>query len=697
VYPDGIRLIRSDKRVNEWKTPGKKTILKCAVNQRQVVIALTGGVLVYFEMDASGHLNEFTDRREIGSDIACMDLASVPVNEQRSRFLAVGLADNTVRIISLGPTDCLQPLSMQALPATPQSVCIIEVGSNDDDGQMRHNTGGLILNTGLQNGVLFRTTLDSVTGDLSDTRTRYLGSKPVKLFRVLTQGNDAVLAMSSRTWLSYQHQNRFHLTPLSYETLEFASGFTSEQCPEGVVAITANTLRILALEKLGTVFNQASTPLQYTPRRFVLHPPSNHIILIETDHNSYTDDTKRRRRDEMAEEMFEAAGEEEKDLATEMTASFRQDFPEATFGAPKAGTGMWASRIHILDPNTGESFGIIRLEQNHAAVSITTCRFAAHDDRLFVIVGVAKDLQLNPRQAYGGGEIRTYFIDPKGEKLTLVHITHVEEVPGALCAYHGRLLVGVGRFLRIYDLGKRKLLRKCENKHIPCNIVAIHAVGQRIIVCDVQESCHWIRYRRQENQLVIFADDTYPRWVTSAAVMDFATVAVADKFGTIAILRLPSDVNDDVQDDPSGTKALWSRGILSGASQKAELLCSYYVGETILSLQKCTLITGGSDSLVYTTLSGSVGMLVPFTSHEDHDFFQHLEMHMRNECPPLLGREHIAYRSYYFPVKNVIDGDLCEMFSSMEFSRQKSVAEELERVPSEVSKRLEDLRTRYAF
>ena len=75
-------------------------------------------------------------------------------------------------------------------------------------------------------------------------------------------------------------------------------------------------------------------------------------------------------------------------------------------------------------------------------------------------------------------------------------------------------------------------------QHIPCNIVAIHAVGQRIIVCDVQESCHWIRYRRQENQLVIFADDTYPRWVTSAAVMDFATVAVADKFGTIAIVSV---------------------------------------------------------------------------------------------------------------------------------------------------------------
>lgn len=62
--------------------------------------------------------------------------------------------------------------------------------------------------------------------------------------------------MSSRSWLSYYYQNRFHLTPLSYESLEYASGFSSEQCPEGIVAISTNTLRILALEKLGAVFNQ---------------------------------------------------------------------------------------------------------------------------------------------------------------------------------------------------------------------------------------------------------------------------------------------------------------------------------------------------------------------------------------------------------------------------------------------------------
>lgn len=51
VYPEGIRHIRADKRINEWKSPGKRAITQCAVNQRQVVISLVGGELVYFEMD----------------------------------------------------------------------------------------------------------------------------------------------------------------------------------------------------------------------------------------------------------------------------------------------------------------------------------------------------------------------------------------------------------------------------------------------------------------------------------------------------------------------------------------------------------------------------------------------------------------------------------------------------------------------
>jgi len=34
--------------------------------------------------------------------------------------------------------------------------------------------------------------------------------------------------------------------------------------------------------------------------------------------------------------------------------------------------------------------------------------------------------------------------------------------------------------------------------------------------------------------------------------------------------------------------------------------------------------------------------------------------------------------------QNVLDGDLCEMFNALDASKQKTVAEELDRTPSEV-------------
>lgn len=77
---------------------------------------------------------------------------------------------------------------MQALPAAAESLCIVEMGAGEEESAR----GTLYLNIGLTNGVLLRTVLDPVTGDLSDTRTRYLGSRPVKLFRIKMQGNQAV-------------------------------------------------------------------------------------------------------------------------------------------------------------------------------------------------------------------------------------------------------------------------------------------------------------------------------------------------------------------------------------------------------------------------------------------------------------------------------------------------------------------------
>lgn len=78
-----------------------------------------------------------------------------------------------------------------------------------------------------------------------------------------------------------------------------------------------------------------------------------------------------------------------------------------------------------------------------------------------------------------------------------------------------------------------------SQKHIANYICGIQTIGHRVIVSDVQESFIWVRYKRNENQLIIFADDTYPRWVTTATLLDYDTVAGADKFGNICVVSVP--------------------------------------------------------------------------------------------------------------------------------------------------------------
>lgn len=72
---------------------------------------------------------------------------------------------------------------------------------------------------------------------------RFLGTKPIKLMRVMVHGNLAILALSSRTWLNYTHQNTMHFCPLIYDALDYASSFSAELSPEGFIGITGNVLK----------------------------------------------------------------------------------------------------------------------------------------------------------------------------------------------------------------------------------------------------------------------------------------------------------------------------------------------------------------------------------------------------------------------------------------------------------------------
>ena len=74
------------------------------------------------------------------------------------------------------------------------------------------------LHAGLLNGLLLRTEVDKVTGQLSDTRTRFLGVRRPKLTAVPVRGKRSMLTLSNRPWLVRAHQYMccvfLELTPL---------------------------------------------------------------------------------------------------------------------------------------------------------------------------------------------------------------------------------------------------------------------------------------------------------------------------------------------------------------------------------------------------------------------------------------------------------------------------------------------------
>ena len=104
------------------------------------------------------------EKHEMSGDVACLDIAPIPEGRQRSRFLAVGSYNRTIRILSLDLDNCMQILSVQSVCEAPESLLFLEVQASVGNEDGADHPPSLFLNAGLQTGVLFRTVVDMVTG-----------------------------------------------------------------------------------------------------------------------------------------------------------------------------------------------------------------------------------------------------------------------------------------------------------------------------------------------------------------------------------------------------------------------------------------------------------------------------------------------------------------------------------------------------
>ncbi|KIE02860.1 Pre-mRNA-splicing factor rse-1, partial [Metarhizium majus ARSEF 297] len=675
VHPKGIRHIRNGK-VNEWDAPQHRSIVAASTNAHQVAIALSSGEIVYFEMDSDGSLAEYDEKKEMFGTVTCLSLGEVPEGRVRSSFLAVGCDDCTVRILSLDPESTLESKSVQALTAAPSSLAIIAMDDSSSGGSTPY------LHIGLHSGVYLRTVLDEVTGELTDTRQKFLGPKQVRLFQVTVQGTTCVLGLSSRPWLGYPDPitKGFVVTPLNYVDLEWGWNFSSEQCEEGIVGIQGQSLRIFSIDRLGDTLTQKAVSLTYTPKKLIKHPEQPLFYTIESDNNTLPPDLR-------AQLMADPA----------VVNGDATVLPPEEFGYPK-GNRRWASCINVIDPVSEEPQVVqtVDLENNEAAVSAAIVPFASQDNESFLIVGTGKDVVVNPRN-FSEAYIYVYRFQEEGRELEFIHKTKIEEPALALIPFQGKLLAGVGKTLRVYDLGMRQMLRKAQAEVAPQQIVSLNTQGSRITVGDIQQGVTYVTYKPTTNKLIPFADDTIARWTTCTTMVDYESVAGGDKFGNMFIVRCPPKASEEADEEQSGLHLMNARDYLHGTSQRLDLMCHFYTQDIPTSMAKTSLVVGGQDVLLWSGLMGTIGVFIPLISREDADFFQSLESHLRTEDPPLAGRDHLMYRSYYAPVKGIIDGDLCERYTLLPNDKKQMIAGELDRSVREIERKISDIRTRSAF
>lgn len=683
VHPNGVRHIRSSThQPKEWLCPGLKRIQTAAINDNQVAVALAGGEVIYFVMDSeSGVLTEVDNgTKDLDSEITCLCFSPRKKGHLNSDYMAVGTKDNTVRILSLTSRNnsLLTTKSSQSLKTQPTSLSLQSMLGEK-------NQFDTYLTVGLSNGSVLSTKMDDSTGSLSNTPTlKFLGSRPVKVHNVVTEGKNCVLLLSSRSWILHPAPSGKHqISPLSYSSLDHAVMFNSPGIQGGIVATANETFRIIQIEDVDQPFSQVKVPLRYTPRQTCLI--NNMIAVVEADHNELSEDKKKEKADFQTsggnnsnENMMEDGSDSDSDDETANKKTFvRGPLPEVK--------GTWGSCIRLLDPKqNGDCVDVVELEDNCAALSACAVHFHSKSSEVLLAVGVTQSMKMHPVSSEQNFVDLYRIVD---NRLTFIYRTKVDGgIVMAMTQFQGKLLCAVGPYLRLYEMGAKQLLRKCELRAASPNSVfkTLDACGDRIFAGDMHSSMKLLKYDPALNRMAVVCDDLMPRAMVASQILDFGTVAGSDKFGNFFVLRAPKDVDNEAVG--TGARALWDMGRNEG--HKFECLCHFHVGEIVTGMKRGTLIPGGTEGVIYTTISGRIGAFLPLTNKDDVEFYQGLESSMRLQVPKPVGFEPVAFRSSFVPVKHVIDGELLELYGELKADEQNKIADKLDRTVEEVSKKL---------
>ena len=728
IIKNGIIHIKNKK--NFYKASSE--ILFASANLQQIAIALKNNEILFFELDREEGKLLNPEIKYIDNEITYIELSPMNIYK-KSKYLAIACKDLSIRILSLDFDNILNKISIQILNSEVNCIKFLNnININNNNNIVSENLDIFI---GLKNGFLIKGSIDIITGNINNDMTmKYLGNKPVNIFNINNK-NNLIIVGNTRPVFAYKENNNKLVYEIFNEVnFDYLCEFNNENINNGFIGIYNENLKICKFNKLTEKISENnSIKLRYTPKKILMNS-NNYLIIIESDNHSmckdekisfneelnkkykniYLNDNDNESSDLDLEENEEKKknnnndnkiNEEKETKNEEKNTNYIEEFSQ-----PFCPDGKWASLIRIFDPFQMETTDLIEFTQNEALISASLYKrksinnenneneiktnkneFIIEDELL--LIGSIKNFTQTPHFNFTECSIYIFKFNNEGNKINFYIKQKVNDIPLAITQFENKLLCGIGNKLILYQIGKKNLLLKCESKKIPDQINKIITNGTRIIISTLKNSIYLIKHVLSLNQFYIICDDIFTRYIISIIFIDYDTIACCDKFENFFIYRIPKDCDIENENDPMGSVQKWENGFLRGATYKFELINNIHIGEVITYINKCNLNGEKDNVILYATISGRIGVFIPFETGEEFDFFTHLELVLRVEVDLLSGREHIIYRSMYGPVKGIIDGDLCEEFYMLEEGK-KNVEKEIEENKEEIENRLNNMRNK---
>jgi hypothetical protein len=342
------------------------------------------------------------------------------------------------------------------------------------------------------------------------------------------------------------------------------------------------------------------------------------------------------------------------------------------------------SKIHLFGGENFHSQGAFVLDPEDVLSDVSFVAQAIHHEDFlkFVVIGHVGE-KTAEQMDVDSGFVSLGLIDCGRNGITCSSRLDLDMFPRIIKNWKGFFVLAGFRKLIFIDVCKKNIKRVGNTVFNERNVLLFDLSEDIFYMYEDEGYVRIYQMRSFERGLICLEEDFSLRVLNFISCYGNHFLVCSDVLGSFLILsRTGSEESrfDEVR------KYFISTLIMEG---------SYFIGDVITDVCNTSLSRNVRkeryDDMIYSTISGGMGVFKYLANPENIEFLQCLEMHMRQASSSLLGYDFCSFRSTVLPCKGVIDGELCLMFLNLDLQSQTIVCSGISSSKEEVGMLLEEV------